>query len=82
MSVAPQRKCNHYDPDTSETCCEQAAYIVALDIGEPGDTGVLSCFRCEEHKDSNGVQSIMPWEEWYVKQILGATEQSTDWDLE
>lgn len=77
----PERKCKYYDPDTSETCSCKASYIVSFDYGYPGDFGVLSSYMCEEHKYTNGVQSIVPWEEWFVKNILKPTEQATEWDL-
>ena len=80
--VIPKRTCNYYNPETHATCMQTAKYIVALDFGNPGDTGVMSAYRCEEHCDTNGVWSRVLWDYWYMKHVLGVVDKTTDWDIE
>lgn len=77
----PFRICNYYDPETHDTCRTQATHIVAMDEGEPGRAGVLSCFRCSNHLDDCTVRSHTRYDGWYLKNILNVKPQETDWDL-
>lgn len=71
-----------YDEFAAEPYCRnKAEYIVAKDYGEPGMPGVLAEFCCEKHKHFPGHHNAVALDVWFVKYVVGGTEQLTDWDL-
>ena len=81
-SVALPRRCNYYNPNPDVPDCKEAAtHICAMDDGEPGATGVMSCFRCKEHSEGFDIVSSMLYESWYAKNILKVEDTLGEWDL-
>lgn len=73
--------CNWWDEATRIPCHKKATHVVALSKGYPGDTGVMSCYRCDEHRCAPDVEAFVLMEEWFKRNFpeLFITHK---WDLE